>query len=206
MRLRLLGDVHGDIRPVIKQYDRSDYDQLIQVGDFGFRDTYSKYLKLFDSEKLRILPGNHDDYDALVEPEYAPYFLGDYGLLDGTDGKVFYVRGAWSIDKAYRREGVSWWKNEELSFRQTYECLDLWEQVGANVEVVLSHDAPINIATFVLGQYPIETTTGKLLYEMWKMHQPKFWFFGHHHKNWAKKYGLTTFRCLNINEATTIEV
>jgi hypothetical protein len=145
-------------------------------------------------------------YDAIAEPEFAPYFLGDYGLLPGSDGKVFFVRGAWSIDKAYRREGISWWRNEELSYKEANDCLDYWEHNCSNVELVLSHDAPINVACSILKQYPVETTTGILLYEMLKIHEPKQWFHGHYHVQWQKKMGNTQFRCLDINQSENIEV
>ena len=211
MKLRLLGDIHGDIQPVIYNYAQRDdpirgYDQLIQIGDFGFKDTYQHLKEKFDPTRLRIVAGNHDDYNAMLLPDNAPYFLGDFGLLPGSDGKVFFVRGAWSIDRDMRIANWSWWYNEELNWQQANECLDLWEKVGDKVELVLTHEAPINVASMILKSYPIETLTGKMLFEMLKMHEPKMWRFGHWHQQWQKQLGKTNFRCLAINQAETIEV
>jgi len=210
MKIRLLSDIHGFIQPVIYNYAQRDdtikgYDLLIQLGDFGFRDTY-KHLNKFDPARLRILGGNHDDYGAMRSLDIIPYFLGNFGLLPESDGKVFFVRGAWSIDRDRRIEGWNWWKEEELSWSQMNDCLDLWDQVKDGVEVVLSHEAPMNFASVLFGSYPIETNTGKLLYEMWKMHEPKRWFCGHWHMQKTWKFGNTEFRCLAINESINIEV
>jgi hypothetical protein len=203
VRLRLVGDIHNVIRAVVENYRSTDYDVLIQLGDFGSRETYEKHLKNFDPNRLKILPGNHDDYDAI--PDFKEYFLGDFGLLDGTDGKVFYVRGAYSIDKMHRTKGFDWWQEEELNWAQSNACLDLWERVGRGVEVVLSHDAPQVASHSILGTMPNNTQTGRLLTEMLNMHEPQAWYFGHYHKSWEKRMGKTLFRCLDINEATTIE-
>lgn len=159
---------------------------------------------MFDPQKLRVLAGNHDDYDAI--PDFEEFFLGDFGTVPGTDDKVFFVRGAWSIDKEYRIPGVSWWEQEQLSWKQANECLDLYESLKNKVEVVLSHDCPIPVANSILKHYPQETLTGKLLYEMAKIHEPEAWYFGHYHVCWQKRMGRTHYRCLNINEAVTIEV
>ena len=39
---------------------------------------------------------------------------------------------------------------------------------------------------------------------MFEKHQPKLWFFGHHHKSWTMMIDGTQFRCLNELEVYDI--
>jgi hypothetical protein len=198
MLLRLIGDIHCDLNKInnIKQ-SAHKYDLTIQIGDFGVGFGAEYYLKEIDSDRVKILAGNHDNYNLLSE---YPHNLGRFGVLDCADKKIFFVCGAWSIDQAYRTPNLSWWSNEELSFSEANDCLDLWDRVKDNIDLVISHDGPINVTQHILGSWPRETTTGKLLYEMWKTKEPSMWRFGHWHKKFSKQIGHTEFRCLEINE------
>jgi len=116
-----------------------------------------------------------------------------------------FVRGAYSIDKAHRTEGLSWWKEEELNYKETEEFLSLYEVVKP--EIVISHDGPINAMTAMYGySNTLKSWTSSFLYEAYKIYAPKQWYFGHHHQKWEKKVGATNFRCLNIDEYLDIEI
>ena len=61
MRTLLIGDIHGDLDAVKATYTENADALIIQMGDFGFKDTYSG-LSHYDSNRLKILGGNHDEY------------------------------------------------------------------------------------------------------------------------------------------------
>jgi Calcineurin-like phosphoesterase len=203
MLLRLIGDVHGDhhaINQILQSCHR--YDLTIQIGDYGAGFGAEAYLPLVSPEKFRVLHGNHDNPHILSK---YPHDLGRFGILEFGDKKIFYVAGAWSIDYHLRTPGYSWWSDEELSFSECEECLKLWEENCETIDYVISHDGPPNFTQHIKGEYPIETQTGRLLWEMYKIHQPSFWYIGHWHKSFTKVIGNTKFTCLNINEDIVLD-
>ncbi len=200
--LRLMGDVHGDpkaINELVQSCDR--YDLSIQVGDFGVGFGAETFLDRVSSEKLRVLHGNHDNWDILKK---YPHDLGRFGVFEFASKKIFYVAGAWSIDHALRAPGFDWWPTEELSYDEASKCLDLWESVCGDIDLVITHDAPPNVGYHILGHFPTDTHTGRLLWEMFKIHNPPMWRFGHWHKTFRKTIGTTDFKCLNINEVEVL--
>ncbi len=178
--LVIIGDVHGKTSQylnIARQYKYS-----IQIGDFDFK--YDA-IKKMDANRHKLLPGNHDNYNILLSGE-VPNYLGDFGILniDGFpyDGKIFYLRGAWSIDQKYRKQGVSWWPEEEITIEQGYKALELYEK--EKPQFVITHEAPHElIKNKIIGLYDIciETRTGMLLQRMFEIHKPKVWVHGHHH-------------------------
>jgi len=203
MNLRLIGDLHGDhraINQILQSCHR--YDLTIQIGDYGAGFGAEAYLTLIGEDKFRVLHGNHDNPSILAR---YPHDLGRFGVFEIGDKKIFYVAGAWSIDQAYRTPGLSWWAEEELSFTEAEECLNLWESVCKDIDLVISHDGPPNFTQHIKNVYPIETHTGRLLWEMYKIHQPPLWRIGHWHKSFEKKIGNTIFKCLDINEEEILE-
>ena len=202
-KLRLIGDVHGDHRAINQALQSCHhYDLTIQIGDFGAGFGAEAYLPFVDSNKFKVLHGNHDDPSVLAR---YPHNLGRFGILEFAGKKIFYVAGAWSIDQEYRTPGLSWWPNEELSFEESEECLKLYENNCQDIDLIISHDGPPNFTQLIKGVFPIETHTGRLLWEIYKTHSPPQWFFGHWHKSCGGKIGDTNFRCLNINEEYLIE-
>lgn len=61
MVYKFLGDIHGKFPVCRKHYDElEDGEVLVQIGDFGFNDTYQSILPFTDANKLQIVAGNHD--------------------------------------------------------------------------------------------------------------------------------------------------
>lgn len=203
MKIRLIGDIHGDIRAVGDLLDScSEYDLTIQLGDFGAGFGTEHYLNQFDSSNFRVLLGNHDNWDVLKK---YPHALERFGVLQLDGVKIFYVGGAWSIDQAHRTPGLSWWHTEELNIEEQDHCLELWKSECENVDLFLSHDGPIHSNLQILGSMPIQNRTNVFLYELWRHHEPPMWRFGHWHRTWESQIGLTHFRCLNIEEEEVLE-
>jgi predicted phosphodiesterase len=204
--IRVIGDVHGKYKEYLKIAKVSSFS--IQVGDLGFN---YDVLENLNSNNHCVIAGNHDNYDIVSD---YPHFLGDYGSarLVGSEYETsfFYVRGAPSIDALGRVKHFiltgqkSWWDQEEIS-------KSLWDDIkaeysAAKPKAMITHDCPREIVHMLsspgflqtLGWFAYqEFRTQRLLQELYEIHQPDIWFFGHYHKNFQKKYGNTKFVCLN---------
>ena len=199
MSITLIGDVHGKYEhyhKIVRQTERHPY--TLQIGDFGFKyDT----LKNVDSTRHLILPGNHDNYDTCYN---HPHFLGDYGYTSLNRIDFFYYRGAYSIDRQYRTIGIDWWENEQVNIDQFMKARELYRSIKP--EVMITHDCPQDIALQMLepGQRVYENITSWALQELYNIHQPKLWFYGHWHRSVKIQHGNTQFVCLNELETYTL--
>jgi hypothetical protein len=190
----LIGDVHGKYKryhEIIREKDRHPY--TIQLGDFGFNyDT----LKNVDPDRHKFIGGNHDNYDIVTQ---VPHYLGDFGnfSLNGVD--FFFYRGAHSIDRMYRTAGVDWWMQEENTIETFMEARKLYAETKP--KVVLTHCCPTNIIPSLLPPFSqiMQSTTDWALQELYNIHQPELWIFGHYHvsrviqNSWVD----TKFVCVN---------
>lgn len=165
---------------------------MIQVGDLGLGFVPSAFVRRHVTSRndLWFIRGNHD---SPAECRKNPRYLGDFG----SSGPAFWVSGAWSIDQRMRTEGVSWWKDEELSSSQMREAFDLY--CSERPRMMITHDGPLSIFE-VGGEMEIRnyqaSATASLLQAMLESHQPEMWVFGHHHVSREFGVGPTCFRCL----------
>jgi len=194
--LRVIGDVHGHVQPYMKLIKSAEYS--VQLGDFGFAEQYRRLdwhldQKPYDRSRHMIIPGNHDDYDNL--PESA---LGNYGYRIVDQIGFFWVRGAFSVDHHIRTEGVSWWRQEELTFLEMQSMIDVFTQVTPTL--ILSHDCPQSIIPYITQGSSFSksqsSATNKGLQFCLDIHRPRLWIFGHHHVTRAFYDGYTVFACL----------
>lgn len=203
----IIGDVHGDIETL---FDLGDgLDGWIQVGDLGWGMTHQAIPEFPDNGKA--IRGNHDD------PEVArahPSYLGDYGV---TDKGIFYVSGAKTPDFDIKRRMAlaakrnchpMWWEDEQLGYQDLCDMLTLYEQTKP--DIVVTHDAPFYLYRALIGaarsinpdgsSEAESNRTATALNQMLDIHQPKFWYFGHWHMDWAMRFKGTWFRCVERNE------
>jgi len=164
------------------------------------------------SEKERYGVHLNECLPTFEEPTVCEYVnmpdnnLGNFGVwnVPDTEHKIFYVRGAWSIDGEYRRRaqangGVWWYPREQLSIKECQAAIELYEK--EKPEVVVTHAAP----TLVLGNLRlvfsdgkiVPTNTGRMLEIMLGIHQPRLWVFAHYHQFWEGVIDKTRFICLN---------
>ena len=212
--LRAVGDLHGCIDnrnrfPELPSYveicqELESDDYSVQLGDCGFE---YRDLELVDSNKNRILLGNHCNYDIAFD---YPHMLGHYGVAELGPFSFFYIRGGFSLDKAYRVKHErltgqkSWWPEEELTQKQGKDAIDMYESVKPNI--VLSHDTSSGIA-FLIGNPDILTAFGiprsfvgktqSILQQCFDIHQPELHIFGHFHKDWEIILKGTHHICIN---------
>lgn len=203
MKIRCVGDVHQNYQsyfPLLK-----DCDYSIQLGDMGF--DYKPIDHLIGTNHF-FFKGNHDNYDINHKQD-----LGDYGSL--FDGKVFFMRGAWSIDGIYRQNMMKdprcekiWFEQEELNLDKLYKAKD--EYIKTKPEIMLSHDCPFSIyshlnlsisfaKSFGYNTNEIPSRTSLALESMFQFHKPKMWLHGHMHRDFNKIINGTRFICLTAD-------
>lgn len=221
MRIFMTGDVHNSIsvskfnmRNFPIQKDLSKEDLVIVAGDFGFpwtdgeskEDTY--WLDWLNDRSFTTLfvDGNHENFNALEEyPEDtfkdakvhrlrdSVFHIqrGETMVLNGL--KFLFMGGAHSVDKAFRKEGVSWWSQEVPSEED-------WERAfkaASGIDVVVTHEAPSEVVGELFG-YEADSISHKMqmLFDSMTEPKPKVWFFGHHHSNKKLIKDGTFFFCV----------
>lgn len=216
MRLHLIGDVHGkwldysNILHAIPMGERS-----IQLGDMGIGFKNDRVLRTGKAMKdHKFFRGNHDNP---AECRAHPNYYGDWKYDPVT--KIFNVAGAFSIDYAWRVDGINWWRDEELPYGELDEVVDWYSQ--CKPEIMLSHECPSTVTPMLLSELIVgygsgeyfraklecaKSRTSAALQRMFEIHQPKQWFFGHYHIDRAFELNGTAFRCLAELSHTSIEV
>lgn len=209
---RIIGDIHGKLYDY-QMHSINDFKgPTIQVGDFGigfagpyWHDQVSAWQK--ENTQHRFIRGNHDNPEKC---KTMPGFI--------TDGKVendvMFIGGAWSIDRAWRTEGIDWWPDEELSIVALDHLIGVYDMVRPRV--MITHDAPTDVTFQMFVQSglalggssakKINTRTGQALQAMFDIHQPDEWYFGHWHVTMQCKFGRTMFHCLGELDYVDIEL
>lgn len=191
----LIGDVHGKTEQHHKIIKENPNEYTIQLGDFGFKKEHDWFLNNIDSSKNKILFGNHD---------YYPYLYKDHSIhkfsyaIEGID--YLCIRGAASIDVFRRIEGVDYFHEEELTYKEGYELLEAINIIQNTFReffnpIVISHDCPQFIVEEVFN-IKDKSLTRQLLEIVYKQVKPDKWIFGHHHKSIQYKFENTEFICL----------
>lgn len=196
---RFVGDIHAEwyrYLEVIKGSENS-----IQVGDFGlgFGQNPVEYAGI-DPTKHRFIRGNHD---APALCEEAPNWIPD-GHFD-AEHSMFFVGGAVSIDIHLRTEGITWWKDEELSIERLYAMHDAF--VEAKPRIMVTHECPEFVPPLMKRNYHKDTSrTRQAFQSMWEMHKPEIWIYGHWHGSFDRNIMGTRFICLNILEHIDVDI
>lgn len=212
--VRFIGDVHGKFNRYEKILELGI--PTIQVGDMGvgfrrvggYRDgeihRNPPHTKMFAGNH-RFIRGNHDNP---AECEKHSQCIQDGDIEDG----MMFIGGAVSIDREFRKEGYSWWPDEELS---TEELGALYEKyLEIKPEVMVTHDCPEGVAA-ELARVSLRvekldprfaSRTRQVFHNMWVGHSPKLWVFGHWHVSFDHVLNGTRFVCLAELEWKDLEV
>ena len=205
MIVTIIGDVHGgnDLRRYSKLCKESPHP-TIQVGDLSMNFSWLHHR--IDTSQHFVLGGNHDCYLGDHSILNYPGYLGNHGLLNFPDStSLFFIRGAYSIDKKWRTPGFDWWPEEELSPSQM--DLALADYDIAKPEVVITHTCPSSVtkevahpSTLKYYDHPVtfKSQTSIALQAAFESHQPKLWIFGHFHKRVEFEVHGTQFICLDM--------
>lgn len=203
-----LGDLGFNYEPLVKsgKWDPNKHKFLP-----GNHDNYSiKEIYGVDPSSAKVL--DPKSRYVVVNGKVFTYthlpnnFIGNFGLWQvpetvpgGMNGdSIFFVRGAWSIDFAYRTVGRDIWLNEELTPDELERALKMYTEVKPSI--VVTHTCPQvleNHLVLTSGYGPLKKTrTGLGLQKMFDVHKPKLWVFGHHHQEFDKVIDGCRFICL----------
>lgn len=157
------GDTHGArdffklLSPELSKLTKNDY--VIICGDAGviFNKKEAPYfINLYSYLPFTVLfvDGNHENFDALNSYPEEIWCGGKVHRLSNSvfhlkRGQVYTIEnksfftfgGALSFDKARRKEGESWWKQEMPTKSDYKEAMANLHGLDA-VDYIISHDCP----------------------------------------------------------------
>lgn len=90
--------------------------------------------------------------------------------------------GAYSVDRAYRELGKTYWKQELPNQDDFDECIKNLNIIGCRVDFILTHFAPASIIDR-LGMSPhgCESDLNDYLENVLNLVEFRHWYFGHYH-------------------------
>lgn len=209
----LIGDIHGKWEEYAQKLETYQPERSVQVGDFGwgFPTKFPEFheqritalhdaMDNFGGEN-RYIRGNHDNPTACKEHKYC---IDDATFEEDTG--IFYLGGAFSIDKDIRTPGVDWWEDEELSYDDLNNAIDVYEK--AKPRIVISHELPEDIVGYMFSWYrkDFSSRTREALGNMWAIHKPELWVFGHWHTSHTAFFDGCQFTCLNELETLMVDL
>lgn len=167
----LIGDVHGKLDILgreIKKHPKTICTEL------GFKGQHDYFLEYFYKEgKNRVLFGNHDYYPYLNTKAHS---TKNWEYIEEFD--LFLIRGAWSIDWYHRKEGHTWFADEEIPYKEWEEIIDAF--ITHKPKYVFSHDLPQTIKEEIFF-FNNKTITNQGLQACLDSWTPDFWIHGHYH-------------------------
>jgi len=201
--IRFIGDIHGNEKPYFQIV--KDVQQSVQIGDYGAGFNSDWDIKMSEwqtkNPSHKFIRGNHDDPKVCNS---MPNYLSDWVYDDNN--KIMYIGGAWSLDYGLRIEHETWWPDEELS-QEEFDAVQR-AYIYYKPQIVVSHDAPLNIPKFMklCEGLEVPTRTAVRFRQMFRYHQPKLWLFGHWHADKELTFDGTLFKCININHYVDVDV
>ena len=209
----ITGDKHRRFKDVELFCERmgtsADKDVMIVLGDAGIN-----YSIGWDDEKLKrylsripitlfCIHGNHEirpyrisSYDdnyafhggrAYFDKRYPNQVFAIDGQTYDFDGKkCFVIGGAYSVDRYFRTENVSWWSDEQPDdFVKTY-VTNRMDAHGWKQDIILSHTCPykyIPREMFISGvdQSTVDDSTERWLGSIEEKCEYRKWYCGHYH-------------------------
>lgn len=208
----ITGDKHGSIQlddlstsnwPEGQSLTKNDY--LIVAGDFGgiFHggETDRKVLDYYEACPWTTLfiDGNHENFDLLAQYPVTEWNGGKVqyvrpsvihlmrGQIYTINGKSFFTMGgATSMDKDYRIEGQSWWKEELPSGEEYFEADGNLAACDNKVDFIVTHCCSARqFYRFAARDFHsfVHDSLTDYLNELEKRVEFKHWYYGHHHQD-----------------------
>ncbi len=215
--LYVIGDVHGNFKNLNSFLSSIENGTLpdekvgvIQCGDFCLWEEAAPLseLKVPENVEIFVCPGNHENWDWLDTfgyniTEVAPrvWYMPFGSVLNTNKGaNILFCGKADSIDKHLRKEGISWWPQENIS------DLDL-AQINPmdKIDIVISHTAPnyFDLGNHYKNNAQYKDPSRDKLDAVWHTYKPVDWYFGHYHTVASSEYNGTVWRALDILESTS---
>lgn len=162
---------------------------------------------------------NHENHDLLdsypvtkwnggkiheITPNVFHLMRGQVFTIE--DSTFFTFGGADSTDKAWRKEGVSWWAREMPSRAEYEEGFANLARVGNKVDYIITHNAPNHIIDYIGSMHYNHDEITNYFEVISREVEFKWWYFGHHHEdrnftisnNFDKNYSCIYNRVIKI--------
>jgi len=220
----ILGDHHGNYNRIFDKIYKNQIKNclLIHVGDGGEgfkpRDEELKTFNILNEKfsslgiQYMSIRGNHSDpsyFDGSVNLSHFK-LLPDYHTEIINDEKFLFVGGAVSIDRVYRKEGLSYWSDELFVLKP---------ELVEKCDVLITHSAPTWIGPIdkegISSWCEKDPTLWDLCYKERKDHdelirlaKPTMHYCGHFHSyHWVEMNGCysTILAIEQIKEHKLIE-
>ena len=184
--------------------DLTKKDYVIIAGDFGGlwnEDTVAEDLAPYERLPFTILfvDGNHENFTLLnqfpvttwnggkvhkISANIIHLMRGQVYEIEGK--KIFTMGGGTSVDKMYRTEGITWWKEEIPAYADLVEARANLSKHNYEVDYIITHSCderslyypPIVNRSNKRGKTQEEN---KLFNEYENNVKYKHWYFGHYH-------------------------
>ncbi len=206
----ITGDTHGTIdynkiKIINNANILSKDDYLIIAGDFGglfFEKELEKQLSYYTKLPFMVLfvDGNHENFDLINSYPVSIWNGGKVHIIKDNiihlmrgqiftiEGKtIFTFGGGTSIDKMFRKEHVSWWKEEIPSEEEVEEGINNLKKYNNNVDYVITHSIDSNTLNdprlFFEGRKCEVFEDNLILDKFENIIEYKHWYFGHYHKD-----------------------
>ena len=202
------GDTHRrDYRNLLdfcaRHSELTKNDYIIIAGDFGgvwASETLEEDLKPFSGLPVTVLfvDGNHENFDLLdsfpvemwkggkvhkIKPDIIHLMRGQVFEIDGKT--IFTFGGATSIDKDYRVEGVSWWRQELPTYAQLDEGIANLKRYDNKVDYIVTHSCSERAFNYPAirncGAVKCVCPELQMLSYIEDVASFKHWYFGHFH-------------------------
>ena len=221
----IIGDIHGAFNRLMKKISDLDLKDctIICVGDLGMGFHYSPEGELKGCDRMNeffaerqivfmSIRGNHDDpsyFDGSINLSHFK-LLPDYHTEIINDEKFLFVGGAVSIDRVYRKEGLSYWSDELFVLKP---------ELVEKCDVLITHSAPTWIGPIdkegISSWCEKDPTLWDLCYkerkdhdELFRLAKPTMHYCGHFHSyHWVEMNGCysTILAIEQIKEHKLIE-
>lgn len=207
----ITGDTHGKIdfdkltAFAEKNPELTKKDYVIVAGDFGglwFPEYLKEDLARYENLPFSVLfvDGNHENFDLLngypIEEwkggkvhKVAPHvFHLMRGQVFTIERKTFFTfGGGTSIDKCFRVEKESWWREEIPSQKEIDEGVENLKKVGNKVDFIVTHSCderalyypPLKGGRSEIKLKPYPDNMALSVFE--GLVDYGHWFFGHYH-------------------------
>lgn len=152
-RVAVCGDWHGNVgwvRTLGKALPTlaPDIRTILQLGDWAMDPAADALLIDAGIDRVYVTVGNHEPFGEItplldahpgcaVRVSDITWILPRPARLTIGGRSVLSLGGAVSVDKAWRREGVSWWPDENISEGQARDAI-----AGGDADLMLTHESP----------------------------------------------------------------
>jgi Icc-related predicted phosphoesterase len=180
---------------------------------YGWGGIFSKYVKKETNCLAKIKPGktkiywicgNHEDHSSLNKYQNGNihelvkniFFCSRGSTLTLPDGRnILFIGGAYSIDKDQRTEGIDWFREETISYKDYERAISH----NKKIDIVVSHTCPEYFIPDLIQRNisKIYDPSCKALDGIFDKYKPNQWFFGHFHFYKEGDYNGCHWNCLN---------